>query len=40
MMKELTYETETIELTYYLSGEGRLPIEQREVFEDEIIRNQ
>jgi hypothetical protein len=32
-----TYPNENIELTYYLSGYGTAPKEEREKFEDEIV---
>jgi hypothetical protein len=38
-MIDITYPNGETELTYYLSGVGTLPKEEREVFEDEIIRN-
>lgn len=34
----MEYTNETLELTYYLSGCGTAPKEEREKFEDEIVR--
>ena len=31
-MQDITYPCEQTELTYYLSGEGRLPQNEREVY--------
>lgn len=33
----MEFENETLELTYYLSGNGTAPKEEREKFEDEIV---
>jgi hypothetical protein len=35
--RDITYPNGDAEITYFTTGKGALPINEREVFEDEII---